>query len=135
MRVLLDSNVIVDAFSAREGRNEDSITLVRKAITGEIEGCLCAKQITDIHYVLRKYADDATRKRVISLLLSNFTILPLTKEDLVAASELGGDFEDDVLIVVSGGHRVSLLATNDASGFSACPYACSPREALARIKN
>ena len=54
MKVLFDSNVIIDSISNRKD-NEAAKELLLMATSTEIEGYLCAKQITDIYYVLRKY--------------------------------------------------------------------------------
>ena len=62
-KYFFDSNVIIDAFSSREGSTFYSRDLLRRVASGEIKGCLCSKQITDIFYVLRKYIPSAQERK------------------------------------------------------------------------
>jgi predicted nucleic acid-binding protein len=73
MKVLFDSNVIVDAFSKREGSNVDARSLCLLVAGDAIDGFLCSKQITDFHYVLRRYIpSEEDRTKVMKILMDSF---------------------------------------------------------------
>lgn len=120
MKVLFDSNVIIDAFSERGKTPFSARELFMKSLYYEIEGYMAAKQITDIYYVLRKYVNDTNiRKRFISLLLRGLTILPDTKEDYLNALNINGnDFEDDLLIYLAEKNDIDVIVTNNTKDFS-----------------
>ena len=48
MRVLLDTNIVVDVLQRREPWFQDGAVIFRAIANKQIEGCLTAKQITDL---------------------------------------------------------------------------------------
>lgn len=138
MRFLFDSNVIIDAISSRPQGNEASKELFLLAGSFDIDACLISKQITDIHYCLRKYISDETKRRAFaSFLLETFKILPLEKEDLQKALSLDAkDYEDAVLIASANRHGIDAIVTNNQKDFASSPIMIlTPREALAKSKS
>ena len=104
------------------------------ALKGEVEGCLSAKQVTDIYYALRRYASQKVRDRIMRLLLDWFYILPLQPEYLSKALRYSKDYEDEVLIVTAEENRISYIVTADKSGFVSYPSAITPEEAIIVLK-
>jgi predicted nucleic acid-binding protein len=119
LKILFDSNVIIDAVSQREETNEDSKYLFLAAIEGKIEGYLVSKQITDMYYVLRKYVDKVRRDSFIDFLLEYFHVLPLTASDLSYGLELElKDYEDAVLCGVGLKNKLDYIVTNNIKDFN-----------------
>ena len=54
MRIMVDTNVLLDILQKREPFFSDSYQALRKAIEAEAECLLSASAVTDIFYVLRK---------------------------------------------------------------------------------
>ena len=54
MRVLLDTNVIVDVLQQREPWHRDGEHIFLAAAMKQFTACVTAKQIADIHYLTRK---------------------------------------------------------------------------------
>ena len=54
MRILIDTNVILDILQKREPFFADSYRALRKAIEGDAECLISASAATDIFYMLRK---------------------------------------------------------------------------------
>ena len=52
MRVLFDTNVILDALLDREPHSETAIRILNKVETGQIEGYLCASTVTILFYLI-----------------------------------------------------------------------------------
>ena len=118
INVLFDSNVIIDAITARKDSNKGAKDLYLKAVSREINGYLVSKQITDIAYVLRKHLDK-DRIRSFSLFLCKaFIILPFYKADIENAAMLDGkDFEDGILISIAKTTQIDYLVTNNTADF------------------
>ena len=98
MKVLFDTNVILDVLLDREPFVHDSLYLLSKVEQSEITGFVCATTITTIHYLASKAlgADEALRH--INSLLSLFVIAPVNRLVLENALQSKiNDFEDAVL--------------------------------------
>ena len=135
MRVLFDSNVIIDAISDRENSNAGAQALYLKAVGREIEGYLVSKQITDIVYVLRKYVEKKKIKAFALFLCRAFSIIPFVKDDMEKAADISGnDFEDDILISVAQNNGIDCIVTNNVRDFAASKVmVLSPDDLLKKI--
>lgn len=54
MRALIDACVVIDALQKRETFWQDAEKIFIAAGIGKFSGCISAKSITDIHYLMRK---------------------------------------------------------------------------------
>jgi len=120
LKVLFDSNVIIDVFTKSPSSNSYSLMAFRKAITYEIEAYISSKQLTDIYYVLRKYeADETKRKEFIRYLTKVFIVLPFNREDIELALTLKGKyFEDNTLIATSIHNNLDAIVTSNKKDFN-----------------
>ena len=112
MKVLFDTNVIVDVLQRREPWFPDGAALFHAIAYGRVTGYLTAKQINDLHFFSRKQFSgeenvDAKARQVISKLLVLFEIIDTTVDDCRNALGIdNGDYEDAVLI--AGAYRAGL---------------------------
>ena len=98
MRVLFDTNVVLDVLLDRAPYSLDSARCLSMAESGEIDGWLCATTVTTLHYLIGKSMGARTALDGISLPLSFFEVAPVDKTVLACALRLPfGDFEDAVL--------------------------------------
>ena len=79
MKVLFDTNVILDVLLDREPFSNDAALLMAKAEQSEIIGFACATTITTIHYLCTKMLDRETAAHHIQSLLSLFAIAPVNR--------------------------------------------------------
>jgi predicted nucleic acid-binding protein len=108
LRVLFDTNVVLDLLLDREPFSLDAARCFSKVEAGEIEGWLCGSTLTTLHYLIRKSAGARKAHESISLLLSLFEIAPVSKTALECALNLPfTDFEDAVL------HEAARLVSAD----------------------
>ena len=131
MKVLFDSNVIIDAISNRPNSNQDSKRIFLLSASGELKGYLASKQITDIYCVLRKYVDNKEKRReFISFLLEAFKILSISEAKLKEALSLDiKNYEDAVLCVVAKRNDIDCIVTNNIKDCSNLPIeVCLPSE-------
>lgn len=127
MRVLFDTNVIVDVLQKRSPWYETGRKLFQAAAGGQITACVSAKQVNDLHYFSKKQfageekADEKARQ-VIVRLLSFFEVIDTTGEDCRNALLIpNGDFEDAVLMAGARRERVNQIVTRNTEHFLQSP--------------
>lgn len=97
MKILFDTNVILDVLLNREEFIELSASLMSLVEQKKIEGYLCATTLTTIDYLLTKTRDRKTSKLALQSLLSIFHVSEVNKSVLkLAISSNFKDFEDAV---------------------------------------
>jgi predicted nucleic acid-binding protein len=96
MKVLLDTNVVLDVLLAREPFVNNSAKVLQMAEKGEIICYITANSITDILYILKKYVKDRSeRENIVRNLFEIVDIVSVTKKDIFRSFDYGyADFED-----------------------------------------
>lgn len=118
MKVVFDTNIVLDVLLDREPFSTSAALLFSKVERGEMEGCLCATTITTIHYLVCKALGIRQARKHIGSLLSLFEIAPVNRAGLEGALESGfQDFEDAVIHEASIRVGVQALVTRDFKGF------------------
>ena len=130
MKVLFDTNFILDVLLDRSSFSEDAAFLVSKVEAGEIGGYLCATTITTIHYLATKSIGTKAAQQAIASLLSLFEVAPVTRAVLDDALKSGfGDFEDAVLYQAACHAGADGIVTRNQQDFSKITLALySPKE-------
>lgn len=119
MKVMLDTNVVLDHLLDRKPFSEYSTAIFSQVEKGTITGVLGATTITTIHYLVAKILGPKTAVETIKLLLRLFEIAPINHLVLSGAVELvAKDFEDAVLMEASLHVGVNAIVTRDSKGFS-----------------
>ena len=98
MKVLFDTNIILDVLLDREPFSEHASYLMSKVERSEINGFLCATTVTTIHYLLSKNLDKKNAITSINSIIALFEIASVNR--LVIENALKSkftDFEDSVL--------------------------------------
>ncbi len=98
MRVLVDTNVILDVLLDRKPFSNEASHVLALVEASEIEGFLCATTVTTIDYLLSKALSAKKSREILYKLLSIFEIAPVNRPVLEQAllSKIS-DFEDAVL--------------------------------------
>ena len=98
MKVVFDTNVILDVLLDRQPFSEPAARLLSRAERGEIQGMACAASVTTIFYLVRKAAGVRSARRRVEDLLSILDVAPVNRAVLASAASSGiGDFEDAVI--------------------------------------
>lgn len=118
MKILLDTNVVLDALLARE----PFVAMAREIFilieNEEVEGYLCATSVTTIHYLMQRETNKAQADTLIITLLKLFKIAPVTKDILHDASTHNGvDYEDSVIYTAANAVGIDMIITRDIRGF------------------
>ncbi|AFZ23695.1 putative nucleic acid-binding protein, contains PIN domain [Cylindrospermum stagnale PCC 7417] len=118
MRVLIDTNVVLDFLQARAPFVEDAVKLFEKIDAGEVEGFIAATTITNIYYIIHKAAGAIVAQDAITQILTDLQICAVDRSVLEQANALNfQDFEDAVQYACAIAYRVDAIVTRDVSGF------------------
>lgn len=118
MRVLIDTNVILDVLLNRAPFVEQSANIVSSVETKAIEGYLCATTVTTLDYLISKAKDRQQAKAEIKKLLHLFGISDVNSRVLaLAADSAFSDFEDAVLYYSGEYTGVDCLVTRNGKDF------------------
>jgi predicted nucleic acid-binding protein len=119
MRVLFDTNVIVDLLLDRDPFSEAAATLTARVERGTLAGIVCATTITTVYYLVAKAANAEFARAQVRKLLELFEIAPVTRPVVEAAFELPfGDFEDAVIHEAAREALAEAIVTRNLSDFS-----------------
>ena len=96
MKILVDSDVILDFLIRREPFFKTSEEVVELCSQHRVDGYMAAHSITNLFYLLRKDFSDEERREVILNLFDMFTIESIDSDKLKTALENKNfrDFED-----------------------------------------
>lgn len=118
MRVLFDTNVIVDVLVVRQPFFENSSKLVGFAETNAVHGYVCATTITTISYLVTRAIDRKTAYSSIQKLLALFNVANVNRPVLEGALQSNfTDFEDAVLYQSALTAGVDAIVTRNPKDF------------------
>lgn len=118
MRVLIDTNVVLDVLLAREPFVSDSNACFLQVEDGKLQGFLGATTITTLDYLLSNALGAVASRLHIGRLLNQFEVAPVNRMVLSAAlASKQKDFEDAVLAEAARGCGVESIITRNAKDF------------------
>jgi len=137
VRILFDTNIVLDLLLDREPFSRDAEALIGKVERGEVVGVLCATTITTIHYLIGKSFSREKSSEIIKSLLKLFEIASVTRAVLEDALEADDrDYEDSVIYKSAYHYGVDIIVTRDRGGFSkSTTPVVNPRELLALLES
>lgn len=133
MKILIDTNVILDVLQKREPFFADSYQSLRKALEADTECLISASAATDIFYVLRKALQSASKaKQQIERLSQIVTFADVQGTDIHTALMYSmSDFEDAVVDAVAERNEASYILTRNIKDFAGSSVpAVTPTEFL-----
>lgn len=119
MKILIDTNVILDIFQKRDPFFSDSYQALHKAIEAEYECLISASAATDIFYMLRKFLKSVDQaKERIEQLSHLVTFADVQGMDIqTALMRTMPDFEDAVVDAVAERNYASYILTRNTKDF------------------
>ena len=119
MKVLLDTNIVLDYLGANQGFTEDAESVFELAARRNDIKFVSSSAITDILYVLRRAVKDrAMVRRKYESLRKKISILPVTEKDIDRAfARDWKDFEDAVQYTVAESNGVHCIITRNKRDF------------------
>lgn len=135
MKILIDTNVILDVLCNRKDFVEDSLKIFRYCETAQIDGCISSLSVPNIVYIMRKELDGEKIKEILTTLTSLFTVIDLRETDLLKAADLDfSDYEDALQAVCAARAKTNYIVTRNIKDFTHSPVpAIKPGELLERL--
>ena len=117
MRVLLDTNILLDVLEKRKEFFDDSSMVV--LLASEYDGFIAANSVTDIYYIEHKRNHDREKtKTIMDKLFKLFNILDTTSEDCRNALRSNvSDYEDAILVESAKRNDMDCIVTRDVKDF------------------
>lgn len=119
MRVLIDTNVIIDALTSREPWSESAETIFIMAANHIIDMYITASSATDIYYLVRKYLHSTEQaKQIMEKLYSLVGILSVSSAECVdALASAISDYEDAIIERVSVKANIDYIITRNVKDY------------------
>jgi predicted nucleic acid-binding protein len=118
VRVLFDTNVILDVLLARAPHVGPATALLDRVAAKDLDGLLGATTVTTIHYLATKVVGVTQAQRHLRTLLGLFDVAPVTRPVLTDALDPGyPDYEDAVLHEAARHAGAQAIVTRDPKGF------------------
>ena len=119
MKVLLDTNIVLDYLGANQGFSDDAEKLFELAEKRQDIKLVSSSGITDIIYVLRRAVKDRDiLKRKFESFRKRISILSVTEADIDKAfSRDWKDFEDAVQYTVAESNNVDCIITRNQKDY------------------
>jgi predicted nucleic acid-binding protein len=136
MRILIDTNVIIDILERREGFFQDSYRLIQLAAQGRLEAFMSAGAVTDVYYIISRNIHDPgkAREKIIAL-TTLISLCDTTAGDIRTALTLNmADFEDAVIASIAKREKADYIAIRNEKDFQNSPVpAINPARFLRRF--
>lgn len=135
MKLLIDTNVILDVLCNRPDFVEDASKIFKLCEIKKVDGYISALSVPNIVYIMRKELDSAKIKEILEKLSLIFTIVDLKAEDIKKAANLDfKDYEDALQSICAKRIKANYIVTRNIKDYSNSPItAIKPSELLERI--
>ena len=135
MKVLIDTNIILDVLCKRPDFYEASAKIFKLCELKKITGVISALSIPNIMYILRKELDADRTKEILDNLMLIFSVADLKADDLKKAADMKfKDYEDAIQSACATRIRANYIVTRNIKDFAESKVtAIKPSELLDRI--
>jgi len=136
MVILIDTNVILDGFIARQPFMENAKKVLRLCFEQECSGYIAAHSITNIFYILRKHFPVNERKKMLIELCEFVEVAGIQKKQVMDAlvNEDFDDLEDRLQVECAIMVNADFIVTRNITDFSTSPIpAILPDDFLQKI--
>jgi predicted nucleic acid-binding protein len=137
LNVLIDVNVPLDVFLAREPWLTDARAVWAAHNRGAVVGHIAAHGFTNLFYIARRVIGTEKAREAVRLCLQTFQVIPVGRAELEDADSLeGNDIEDNLMLACAVAAGLDAIVTRDPKGFVGSPLpVLSPTELLSRLPN
>ena len=135
MKLLIDTNVILDVLCNRPEFVEDASKIFKLCEIKKVDGYISALSVPNIVSIMRKELDSAKIKEILEKFSLIFTIVDLKAEDIKKAANLDfKDYEDALQSICAKRIKANYIVTRNIKDYSNSPItAIKPSELLERI--
>jgi len=138
MRILIDTNIVLDVLLRRADFFDASYEVLKLSALDKAEALITANTITDIYYILQRANKDYTKsKEAIVQLLNLVNIVDVLASDVMnTLSSKISDFEDALAATIAKRVKADYIVTRNTKDFHDSPVpAIDPNDFLAQFGN
>ncbi len=119
MKIMCDTNVVVDVLLDREPFAEDSCKLLMFCEEHKIDGFISASSITDIYYLVRKHTHSTKLAyKALGKLLDIVKVCSVTDDDILTTfHKKAKDFEDCLVATCAKSIHCDYIITRNKKDF------------------
>jgi predicted nucleic acid-binding protein len=122
MKILFDTNIVLDALLERRPFALNAVHLIRAAELGQLHGYIGATSFTTIYYLATKHRGPAFARECVQRLLRVFDVVPVNGLVLQAAlTSQVPDYEDAILVEAGFHIGVEGIVTRDVDLLKSAP--------------
>lgn len=132
MKILIDTNVIIDVLNKRKDFFEDSFNALQ-IVFKRHQPCVSAQTVADTVYITRKtFQNSEHQKNIVENFFASFKILSVTKKQIKQAFNSSmSDFEDAVQAFCAKNAGAKIIVTRNIQDYRLSPVkAVTPKEFL-----
>ena len=119
MKIMCDTNIIIDVLLEREPFVEDSCKVLSLCEDHLIHGFVSASSVTDVYYLVRKYTHSTDLAyKAVGKLLEIVKVGSVTNNDVLNAfQQKAKDFEDCLVATCAKSIRCDYIVTRNKKDF------------------
>ena len=119
MKIMCDTNIILDVLLEREPFVDDSYKVLSLCEKHRIDGFVSASSVTDIYYLVRKYTHSTDLAyKAVGKLLEIVKVCSVTNNDVLTAfQKKAKDFEDCLMATCTKSIRCDCILTRNKKDF------------------
>lgn len=135
MKILIDTNVILDVLCNRADFVEDAKKIFKLCEVNKVDGYISALSVPNIVYIMRKELDSEKTADILEKLSLIFKIADLKGSDIIKAAKVGfNDYEDALQSVCALRIKADYIITRNIKDFAKSKVtAIKPSEFLERV--
>lgn len=132
MRVLIDTNIILDYILNREPYDKYARRIVEACKEKRISGCIAAHSIPNIFYILRKVYTIEERREILLALCQLFDVEGIDADKIQNALKNNNfsDFEDCLQMECAKKYHADYIVTRNTADFAASNIPCIESEQM-----
>lgn len=137
MKILFDTNILLDVLLPREPWVKTSRALWEANDARKISGFITATTITDIFYITRRMTNSDVALLAVKSCLQAFDIIAVNRSEIEEATRLHGkDFEDNLQIACALQANLDAIVTRNVADFEVANISVlTPEQILTQLSN
>ena len=138
MKLLIDTNIVLDVLLKREPFYQDAVKVMNMAQYDDVQEYISASAVTDIYYIAYRQIKDRTLVlELIKRLLMVVSVAAVSEREIRNALKTGWkDFEDAVQYSIAFLNEMDGLITRNSKDYELADInICSPEQVLKEYEN
>lgn len=134
MRILIDTNVLVDYIENRQSFSESAEKIINACADEKIEGYIAAHSVSNLFYILRKHYTVQERRRLLKSMCTILSVVGIDHEKIMDALDDDGfdDFEDCLQEKCAVEFGADYIVTRNIKDFENTKVKCLDAEEFVR---